>query len=221
MKPLKTALFLSLMISFSAFATGHKPPQHGGDSTAIALAEGGAGGRGGNASADSDASAVANTNVSTDSSASAFQGQTAVSDQNQSQSANNEGNSLSVNSQYREVRQAPAIGQGSIMVAGCGVGGNAGASSTGGAGFLGFAFTPAECYTFFLAQAYQNVGETVAACEALNTTRAAKRAQKRGMALPSCTPVVVAPVVIDTSDFVRRDELIERDDRIMKGVLGK
>ena len=97
---------------------------------------------------------------------------------------------------YKEVQQAPAIGQGSFAISGCSVAGNAGASGPGGAGFLGFGWTPAQCYDFMLAQAYQSIGEKKAVCDILKNTKAGKRQAKRGITLPECEPeVVVVPVV--------------------------
>jgi hypothetical protein len=93
---------------------------------------------------------------------------------------------------YKEVRQAPAIGQGSFAISGCSVAGNAGASSPGGAGFLGFGWTPPQCYDFMLAQAYQSIGEKKAVCDILKNSKAGKRQAKRGITLPECLPEVVA-----------------------------
>lgn len=116
---------------------------------------------------------------------------------------------------YKEVRQAPAIGQGSFAIAGCSVAGNAGASGPGGAGFLGFGFTPQQCYDFMLAQAYQSLGEKKAACDILRNSKAGKRQEKRGITLPGCEPevktvVVPAPVVApapDLSGYATKEEL--------------
>ena len=107
-------------------------------------------------------------------------------------SANNSGVSQSVVTE----RSAPSLGQGSFAIQGCGVAGNAGASQPGGAAFLGFGFTPEQCYDFQLAQAYASLGAYKSACEVLNASRAGQRAKKRGVALPECSPPappVVAP----------------------------
>lgn len=124
-------------------------------------------------------------------------------------------------SYYSKVeRSAPALGQGSFALAGCGAGGNVGGSNSSGAAFLGFGFTPAECYAFMLAQSYEAIGETVAACQVLNTTNAAKRAAKRGAKLPACEPKVVAvaaPVVVPPADYVTQEQL----DRAFKKSLEK
>lgn len=91
-------------------------------------------------------------------------------------------------------RQAPAVAQGSFAIQGCGVAGNLGGSNTSGAGFLGFGFTPSQCYDFMLAQAYQALGAYQAACNVLNESKAGRRAAKRGVVLPSCeVPAPVAP----------------------------
>ena len=96
---------------------------------------------------------------------------------------------------YVEVQQAPAIGQGSFAIQGCSVAGNGGVSVPGGAGFLGFGFTPEQCYDFMIAQAYQSLGEKKAACDILRNSKAGKRQEKRGIVLPGCEPeVVVVPV---------------------------
>ena len=83
-------------------------------------------------------------------------------------------------------RSAPALGQGSFAIQGCGVAGNAGHSGTGGASFLGFGFTPEQCYDFQLAQAYAALGAVRAACDVLNFSKAGKRAKMRGVELPLC-----------------------------------
>ncbi len=101
---------------------------------------------------------------------------------------------------YKEVQQAPAIGQGSFAIYGCNVGGNAGASGPGWAGFLGFGWTPQQCYDFMLAQAYQSVGEKKAVCDILKNSKAGKRQAKRGITLPECVPVApeVKTVVVES-----------------------
>ena len=96
--------------------------------------------------------------------------------------ASNAGNQQTVVTE----RSAPALGQGSFAIQGCGVAGNAGHSSTGGASFLGFGFTPEQCYDFQLAQAYAALGAVRAACDVLNFSKAGKRAKMRGVELPLC-----------------------------------
>lgn len=112
--------------------------------------------------------------------------------------ASNAGNAQTVLTE----RSAPGVAQGSFAIQGCGVAGNAGASQTGGAAFLGFGFTPEQCYDFQLAQAYAALGAYSEACEVLNASKAGQRAKKRGVTLPHCaapaqpTPAAPAPAVI-------------------------
>jgi hypothetical protein len=101
------------------------------------------------------------------------------------------GNSLTVNE--ANPRQAPAIGQGSFAIQGCGAAGNAGGSNVGGAAFLGLGFTPAQCYDFMLAQAYAAAGAWSAACNVLNASPAGQRAARRGVQLPDCNGPAVPP----------------------------
>lgn len=125
-------------------------------------------------------------------------------------------------------RQAPAISQGSFAIQGCGVAGNLGGSNTSGAGFLGFGFTPEQCYDFMLAQAFQSLGAYEAACKVLNASRAGKRAAERGVTLPKCTPPAALPpaasstvTAVDLSSYVTREEIRERDDRIVRTLRNK
>ena len=100
--------------------------------------------------------------------------------------------SLTVN----EVRQTPGMAQGSFAIQGCQSAGNAGGSNVGGSAFLGFGYTSAECYSFMLAQAYAAVGQQKTACDVLNSTKAAKRAEKRGVTLPDCAQLAPQVAVI-------------------------
>lgn len=111
---------------------------------------------------------------------------------------------------YKEVQQAPSIGQGSFAITGCSVAGNAGGSGPGWSGFLGFGFTPQQCYDFMLAQAYQSIGEKKAVCDILKNSKAGKRQEKRGVVLPECTPevkTVVVPAPVDLSPYATKEEL--------------
>jgi hypothetical protein len=133
---------------------------------------------------------VTSNNTNTATGGQGGEGGTAVSAAVVSEGAVQNSNDYSYS--YREVRQAPAIGQGSFAISGCSVAGNAGASSPGGAGFLGFGWTPPQCYDFMLAQAYQSIGEKKAVCDILKNSKAGKRQAKRGITLPECLPEVVA-----------------------------
>ena len=107
-----------------------------------------------------------------------------------SPTANSGGNAQTVVTE----RSAPPLAQGSFAIQGCGVAGNMGHSSTGGASFLGFGFTPEQCYDFQLAQAYAAMGAVSTACAVLNASRAGQRAKKRGIPLPVCEAPIAAPV---------------------------
>jgi hypothetical protein len=133
---------------------------------------------------------------------------------------------------YEQVRQAPSVSQGSFAISGCSVAGNAGGSNTHGSVFLGFGWTPDECYLFMQAQAYQSVGQSQSACEVLNHTKAAKRLVKEGMKLPNCAPLVVpagSPTVLNiiqqketnSVDVVTHKELSEIEKRIVTSITSK
>lgn len=92
---------------------------------------------------------------------------------------------------YVQARSAPSMGQGSFAITGCSVGGNAGGSNTSGSAFLGFGWTPLECYKFMLAQAYQAIGEKQAVCDILRKTKAGEALIKEGVELPTCEPEIV------------------------------
>lgn len=137
------------------------------------------------ASAGADASSTANGGNST------VESSVAAENTAEGGSGGNGGNVT-----YRGA-SAPAVAQGSIGIVGCGAGGNAGGSNSHGAAFLGLSFVTPECHGWSLANAYLAIGERQAACEVLNTQKAAKRAKKRGAKLPDCNnlPVVVVPDV--------------------------
>jgi hypothetical protein len=132
----------------------------------------------------SKAKANSSSHSSASSNASQSQQQAQTQAQGQTASASNAGNAQTSN--YTTERQAPSVAQGALLIQGCGAGGNAGGSNTRGAAFAGVAWTPKECYAFMLAQAYQSVGQSQAACEVLRTTDAAKRARERGMPEIAC-----------------------------------
>jgi len=222
-------MIVLLAVSSTAFATG---------SNCSKCSNGGNTGSSSNSNANANAAATAVSVVSTDvdvsvrNTNSQHQGQ--VQSQSQTATGGNasatvgdvtatggdsvaaavvESGAVDVNYSYREVEQAPAIGQGSFAIQGCAVAGNAGGSWDGGAAFLGFGWTPAQCYDFMLAQAYQSLGEKKAACDILATTKAGKRAAKNGVALPGCEPKLktkVVPVVApapDLSQYATKEEL--------------
>lgn len=149
------------------------------DTTVVVAAVGiGQGGDGGRAFAGASAGAEAAAEAA--SSATAGQTQTATGG-----TASNAGNAQSIAIQHQ--RSAPSLGQGSLMPSGCGMGANAGGSQPGGAAFLGFSFTTAECYKFLLAQHLTAIGMVDSACDVLMSTKSATAAYKKaGLAKPKC-----------------------------------
>ena len=137
------------------------------------------------ATSTSASNSVSNAKAASNSVSVASSQSNSYSNSASSSNSNSGGNSLTVNES--NPRQTPGMAQGSFAIQGCQVAGNAGGSQVGGTGFLGFGFTPAQCYDYMLAQAYAALGEKQAACLVLNSTKAAKRAEKRGVRLPTCT----------------------------------
>jgi len=113
---------------------------------------------------------------------------------------------------YTEARQAPSVAQGSFAISGCSVGGNAGGSNIHGSAFLGFGWTPTECYKFMLAQAYQAIGEKKAVCDILRNTKVGKKIERDGVTLPECKEevvIVATPVApqVDLTPYATKEEL--------------
>ncbi|MGC3959584.1 MAG: hypothetical protein QM813_17040 [Verrucomicrobiota bacterium] len=144
--------------------------------------------------------------------------------------ANNAGNAQSVSFDYP--RMAPSTAQGSLAIAACGAGGNAGGSNTHGSAFLGLAWTPEDCKLLLAAQAYQAIGMPDAACEMVNgISSVQKRWKALGVPAPKCevkpAPVVVPPAPTQitiqpaTSNAATREEVSEVVDRAFKRAVGK
>jgi len=164
---MKCLLILSLIAS-TAYATGNPAP------TPITS--------GSHAESYADSSSEAKSY--SDATAKATQTQTANGGASQ---AVNHGNNASQSTEFNYPRQAPSVGQGSIAIAGCGAGGNAGGSNSHGAAFLGVAFTPADCKLLLAAAAYQALGMWDSACEMVNGISAVKARWKAlGANPPSC-----------------------------------
>lgn len=170
----------------------------------------------------SDASAVAGDATATGGSAVAH-GSTASS----GPSSSTADNALSLTQNYTHERSAPSVAQGALYAGQCVAAGNAGGSNTGGSAFLGLAFTPYECHLARQAAAYEAAGDSVTACEIRRRSPSMLRLKKQtGFEPPPCYPKVpVAPALavqpdpVDTSQFVTKDDLAERDRRII-GLLG-
>jgi hypothetical protein len=102
--------------------------------------------------------------------------------------ASSGGNTQSVTT----ARSAPALGQGAVVISGCGAGANGGKSDVNGGGFLGFSWVTQECKDFMLASSFASIGALQATCEVLNATPSGRRAAKRGVKLPDCATIVAA-----------------------------
>lgn len=191
-------------------ATGGHSEAHGGNAVAV-----GQGGQGGDAQAHAIGVGGAGGNATGGSSDAAA-------------SANNEGNTLTVQTTYRQVRQAPPVSQGSLMIGQCGAGVNGGGSGTGGAGFLGIAWTPRECHKYLTAANYAALGMHSFACAILNTTKATRETvDALGIDVPSCD-FFEKTVTVEEVRYVTEDELDaavmrlqERQDRAWQSVQGQ
>lgn len=210
---IRYSVVLLSLLAVNAYATNYPPPPDpaptataDADAVAVAGAAAGAyahGGDGGEASATGGSA----TATSGDSSA---EGGDASAD-----------NSLNLNQTYKQVRQAPSVSQGSLVIGSCGAGGNGGGSNSHGAAFLGLSWTPKHCKLLLAAAAYQAMGMNDAACSMINgISSVQKRWKELGMEAPSCevkpSPVVEAPPPVDMSKYVTDEELAARWDAISK-----
>lgn len=84
-------------------------------------------------------------------------------------------------------RNAPSLGQGSIIPSGCGVGGNAGGSNSHGAAFLGWSWTPDNCYLLMLGDKFASIGMPDTACDLWMQMSVAEAAFKKLGRRPDCT----------------------------------
>lgn len=214
---MRVLMFLFLIPSLALAGNRHENPKADADANARATASSGSVAYGGSslALAGGGSARAEQTTVSQQA-----QGQT----QQQSANATNAGNTQTVNANDYTPRQAPGVAQGSLAIVGCGAGVNGGGSNTHGSAFLGIAWTPADCMALQLAQAYQALGHERAACQVLNSTKAARRAQRRGLEPPACRdPGAAAPVAaeVDLSDYPNRAEVIERDNRVLRAISEK
>lgn len=175
----------------------------GGRADANAIGLGGEGGEGGKAHANAEGGAGGD--------AQANQTQSA-----QGGDASNAGLTQAVN--FVQRRNAPSVGQGSLMPSGCGAAGNAGGSQEGGAAFLGIAWTTDQCYALLAAASYAAIGMPDTSCDLLNSMKSVQRAYKRiGKSLPDCTTAenrdpTPAVVVLDSHDPAQKDTSPTRDE---------
>jgi hypothetical protein len=138
--------------------------------------------------------------------------------------------------EVRQVRQAPSVATSPPMIVGCGAGGSAGGSGSGGSAILGFSWVPAECHGWTLAQSLIALGDFRGACEVLHAQATAARAREAGAKLTPCAELtpppapVVPPVSVIERDeqrnevgpaYATREELREVADRITRQLASK
>jgi hypothetical protein len=204
---MKSHLLFALLISSTAFATNHPPPKPvGTEATAVASAE---------SVVVSSVASVTAVDVAN----------SQQQDQSQSASADNAGNTQTINSSYKGVRNAPSVALGAVYpTASCQGGVGLGGSGVNGSGLLNFSFTKKECETVVLAQNFAALGMPDVSCEILKTTKAWKRAVVNNPELAAhCEqpePASQAQAAVasppDMSSYVKRDELQERDARMLR-----
>jgi len=150
------------------------------------------------------------------------------SDSDSNASADNS-QSLSQNYSYKEVSDVPPLFLPAILPSGCGAGINGAGADRGAAGALGMTWTTRTCYQFMSATAFAGIGDYETACELWTDLN--RDAFKRIGKTPNCSEVakrlynehnssatslaIPAPPVMDMSRYVTKDELIERDKRIL------
>lgn len=130
-------------------------------------------------------------------------------------SAVNESSTNSGNVTYREA--VNPVQPATMIISGCQVQGQAGGTNTRAAGMLGIGFTPAQCYDYIQAQAYNAIGAIQAACEILNHTKAALRAVRNGAVLPLCLPPAAPIAIVQAPGTYTRDQV----DAIVRKVTSK
>lgn len=139
----------------------------------------------------------ANADANSDSSSSANSESLSNSDSSSSASTNsaasNGGNTLVTN----EVRQAPALIAGSLIVPQCSNGANGGASAPGGGAFAGVIWSPKECKLLRAAGALQALGLYSDACRIVVRLDSVQSLYKQfNLSTPDCIvalPVTLAP----------------------------
>lgn len=146
---------------------------------------------------------------------------------NQSQSAATGNQSITI----QGARQIASLSQGSWAAPECGSGGNAGGSGTGGAGFLGAYWTPADCKLMMIAYTWAHIGMYGEACKTLTATKTLRGAYARyDLPLPDCATLIAAltmpvtelttvPVAVepDLSKYATKEEV----DRAFKQSMSK
>lgn len=142
--------------------------------------------------------------------------------------ASSGGNTLSV----VQVRQAPALAQGGLYLAGCGFAGNAGGSQASGAAFLGLQFITPGCHDLMQIQNEAAFGNVKTACELNRLTRQGQRnlqrLKKAGKEPEPCPSAIAQPapplepkptVVVLTGESCASNS--ERVDRVLEKCVAK
>lgn len=118
----------------------------------------------------------------------------------------------------------------SLIVQDCGSGLNAGAAKNGDMGFLGFVWTTGACYAMKSGASFVGIGDYESACVLWYDVN--RRAFKRQNYKPDCHALAERMMVLqstakssstppDMSEYVTRKEMIEREERIIKGLTSK
>lgn len=158
------------------------------------------------------------------------QEQTLNSNQNAFNSANSNATSSNNQSISYEYRTPGSLAQGSLMIGDCGAGVNGGGSNTNGAGFLGITWTPEDCKLILAAKVFIALGMYDSACEmtmGISAVQARWKDIKKlnpNFVKPSCEikpPTTQVEKQVDMSQYVRKDEQVERDRKMIQTLSSK
>lgn len=223
-----TIIALALLASQAALATNPpKPATPSAEANSAAVGIGvGVALSGAVSGSESNAAATGGSAVATQTQTA--NGGNAVSEGSSadSDSSASSDNALNLTQNYKGVRNAPSVIGGTIYpTAGCERGFGIGGSGVNGGGLLNFSYGKKECETIVLAQNFAQIGMPETSCDLLKTTKAWKRALKANPKLAaSCEPKGADPIAQvpidpaptpDLSQYVTRDELAERDRRMI------
>jgi len=215
---MKSLPILSLLISSATFATGSPSVDPPKDPTSVSS----------KSYSNSNANSRSNSASLSASKSKSESNSDSYSKSNSDASADNS-QSLNQNYEYREVSDVPPLLLPAILPNGCGAGINGAGADRGAAGALGMTWTTRSCYQFMSATAFAGIGDYETACALWADLN--RDAFKRIGKTPDCSSVakrlyderklsnssvVVPPPVMDMSQYITREELIERDKRILE-----
>lgn len=127
------------------------------------------------------------------------------------------GNDMRVETTYRQVRQAPSVSSGALIIPQCGAGGNAGGSNTGGSFIMGFSWTRQDCIDFLVSSHYEAMGYRQAACHMINGTRAARKSFRRqNVTPPDCTRRSDILEVLEKVEYITAEELAREVQKLQE-----